>query len=104
MFCTFPKRNRLYDAVIKSPEFYWNRPTDVPCQVGDRINAVITGEEIIGKTKYATLTACELHLTPLLRNYVAVLRPVARHLETRRLGFMPDIAPLSCGRRPAVEP
>ena len=66
VFCTFPKRNRLYDAVIKSPEFYWNRPTDVPCQVGDRINAVITGEEIIGKTKYTTLNACVLTLNPLL--------------------------------------
>lgn len=52
VFCTFPKRGRLYDAAIRSSEFYWNRPTDVPCQPGDRINAVITGEEIIGKTKY----------------------------------------------------
>ena len=31
----------------------------MPCQPGDRINAVITGEEIIGKTKYTTLNACE---------------------------------------------
>ena len=66
VFCTFPKRGRLYDAAIRSSEFYWNRPTDVPCQPGDRINAVITGEEIIGKTKYTTLNACVLTLNPLL--------------------------------------
>lgn len=61
-----PKRGRLYDAAIRSSEFYWNRPTDVPCQPGDRINAVITGEEIIGKTKYTTLNACALTPNPLL--------------------------------------
>lgn len=66
VFCTFPKRGRLYDAAIRSSEFYWNRPTDVPCQPGDRINAVITGEEIIGKTKYTTLNACALTPNPLL--------------------------------------
>ena len=27
VFCTFPKRGRLYDAAIRSSEFYWNRPT-----------------------------------------------------------------------------
>ena len=64
VFCTFPKRGRLYDAAIRSSEFYWNRPTDVPCQPGDRINAVITGEEIIGKTKYTTLNACALTPQP----------------------------------------
>lgn len=66
VFCTFPKRGRLYDAAIRSSEFYWNRPTDVPCQPGGRINAVITGEEIIGKTKYTTLNACALTPNPLL--------------------------------------
>ena len=66
VFCTFPKRGRLYDAAIRSSEFYWNCPTDVPCQPGDRINAVITGEEIIGKTKYTTLNACALTPNPLL--------------------------------------
>ena len=66
VFCTFPKRGRLYDAAIRSSEFYWNRPPDVPCQPGDRINAVITGEEIIGKTKYTTLNACALTPNPLL--------------------------------------
>lgn len=138
VFCTFPKRGRLYDAAIRSSEFYWNRPPDVPCQPGDRINAVITGEEIIGKTKYTTLNACALTPNPLLTcetgdtlpctvlgttaggylmrcggavgflhcsgDHVAVLRPVARRLEARREGFMPDTAPLARGRRPAAGP